>query len=67
MVVTWVSPSIMLYFVYCPKCEDVYSTAKDLDSAKNMCWKHHWKSEDGHVKEEDMIIFEGKKVVLTSI
>lgn len=50
-----------IYTVYCPTCDDMYSIEDNEEDAHRMAWKHHWKTEEGHVREEDMIVSEYNK------
>lgn len=51
-----------IFIVYCPACDDIYSIQSTFDNASSMRWKHYWKSKEGHVKEDDIIIREYSEV-----
>lgn len=51
-----------IYLVYCPSCNDFYSIETELENAEAMRWKHYWKSEDGHVKEDNIEISQYERV-----
>ncbi len=51
-----------IFVIYCPSCDDIYSIMGSLEDAESMRWKHYWKSKEGHVKEENIIISEYKRM-----